>query len=88
MNSSQSIGEVATATTLREFARQAPDRTAIIPQHDRAAVSELTRVLGCLAELVEDRARRIADIRCAIQDETFVTEEKLNIAIHRLFTDL
>ncbi len=90
MNDIQSIGEVATATTLREFAQQAPGSSPIeatIPPHIRAAVPELTRILGCFAELVEGRSRRIADIRRVIQDETYETEERLNIAIDRLLTD-
>ena len=91
MNDMQSIGEVSTATTLREFAQQAPASAPIeaaIPPHARAAVSELTRILGCFVELVEGRARRIADIRRVIRDGDYETEERLNIAIGRLLTDL
>ena len=91
MNDNQPIGEVATSTTLREFSQQAPDCSPIEPTsllNDRAAVSELTRVLSCFIELVEDRARLIAEIRRVIQDGTYETEEKLNIGTERLLTDL
>ena len=91
MNDMQSIGEVSTATTLREFPQQTPAGTPIeatIPPQARVAVSELTRILGCFVELVEGRARRIADIRRVIRDGDYETEERLNIAIGRLLTDL
>lgn len=91
MNEIQSIGGLATATTLREFAQQTPDRApveATVSQHDQVEISELARVLSRFAELPEDQARRIVDIRRAIQDETYVTQDKLNIATDRLIADL
>jgi len=92
MNEIQSIGGLATATTLREFAQQATPRGAAIgapiPQRDQVEISELARVLSRFAELPEDQARRIVDIRRAIQDGTYVTKDKLNIATDRLLADL
>lgn len=92
MNEIQSIGGLATATTLREFAQQAtPGGTQIeatVSPSDQVEISELARVLSRFAELPEGQARRIVDIRRAIQDGTYVTEEKLNIATDRLFADL
>ena len=92
MNDIQSIGGPATATTLREFAQQAtPGGAPIdapIPQRDQVEISELARVLSRFAELPEDQARRIVDIRRAIENGTYVTEDKLNIATDRLLADL
>lgn len=91
MNEIQSIGGLATATTLREFAQQTPARVpveATVSPHDQVEISELARVLSRFAELPEDQARRIVDIRRAIQDETYVTQDKLNIATDRLIADL
>jgi len=92
MNDIQSIGGLATATTLREFAQQAtPDRAPLgskVSPHDRVEISELATVLSRFAELPEGRARRIVDIRRAIQDGTYVTEERLNIATDRLLANL
>ncbi len=91
MNDIQSIGGLATATTLREFAHQSPDRAQVestISPDDQVEISELARVLSRFAELPEGRARRIVDIRRAIQDGTYVTEDKLNIATDRLLADL
>jgi hypothetical protein len=51
-------------------------------------ISELATVLSRFAELPEGRARRIVDIRRAIQDGTYVTEERLNIATDRLLANL
>ncbi len=91
MNDIQPIGGLATATTLREFAQQTPDRAQVdstVSPQDQVEISELARVLSRFAELPEGRARRIVDIRRAIQDGTYVTEDKLNIATDRLFADL
>jgi len=92
MNDIQPIGGLATATTLREFAQQAtPDRAPIdstIPTRDQVEISELATTLSRFAELPEGRARRIVDIRRAIQDGTYVTKDKLNIATDRLIADL
>lgn len=91
MNYNQPIGETDTSTTLREFSQQAPDCSPIeptSPPNDRAAVSELTRVLSCFTELVEDRVRRIAEIRRVIQDGDYETEDRMKVAIDRLLTDL
>lgn len=91
MNDTQSIGELATATTLREFAEQTPGGAPIgatVSSHNQVEISELVRVLSRFAELPEGQARRIVDMRRAIQDGTYVTEEKLSLATERLFAYL
>ncbi|MCB9855144.1 MAG: flagellar biosynthesis anti-sigma factor FlgM [Phycisphaerales bacterium] len=57
-------------------------------QGDRVEISELARFLSRLAELPDDKARRIVDIRSEIDKGTFVTSERLNIASERLFEDI
>lgn len=90
-NEIHSIGGLASAGTLREFARQSSrpvaDKAATVLD-DQVEISELASFLSRLAELPEDRARRIVDIRQALQDGTFVTDKKLDIATERLLEDL
>ena len=50
--------------------------------HHRAVL--YTYFLSRLAELPEARARKIVEIRNAIQNETYDTPEKLEIAVERI----
>lgn len=91
MNEIHPIGGPASATTLREFAQQSAGRAATLDppgRSDRVEISDLARMLSRVAELPEDKARRVVAIRRAIQDGTYLTAEKLNIATDRLFADL
>lgn len=91
MSDINSIGGSATATTLREFAQQSsvtiPSKNAT-NSDDRVEISELAAFLSRLAELPEDRARRIVDIRNAIQDGTYESSVKLEVATERLLNEL
>lgn len=85
------IDGLASSATLREFAQQSTRRAApklAAEQGDRVEISELARFLSRLAELPDDKARRIVDIRSEIDKGTFVTSERLNIASERLFEDI
>ncbi|HPF39834.1 MAG TPA: flagellar biosynthesis anti-sigma factor FlgM [Phycisphaerae bacterium] len=85
------IDGLASSATLREFAQQSTRRVApklATEQSDRVEISELARFLNQLAELPDERARRIVDIRSQIDKGTFVTSERLNIASERLFEDI
>lgn len=91
MNDINSIGTLALSTTLREFANQTDYRsdtrnTAVI--EDRVEISDLASFLSRLAELPEARARRIVDVRNAIQNDTYETPEKLSVATDRLLAAL
>lgn len=86
------IDGLASSATLREFAQQTTTRRTspklAVDQGDRVEISELARFLSQLAELPDDKARRIVDIRSEIDKGTFVTSERLNIASERLFNDI
>ena len=91
MNEINTIGTLATSPTLREFANQAYPRsdsgnTALL--EDSVEISELADFLSRLAELPDARARRIVEIRNAIESGTYETPEKLEIAAERLFEAL
>ena len=91
MNEIHTIGTLATSPTLREFANQAYPRsdsgnTALL--EDSVEISELADFLSRLAELPDARARRIVEIRNAIESGTYETPEKLEIAAERLFEAL
>jgi len=85
------IDGLASSATLRDFAQQAtlrPSPRQTEARGDRVEISELARFLSRLAELPDDRARRIVEIRTKIDNGTFVTSEQLNIATDRLFEDI
>ena len=91
MNEINSISTLASSNTLREFADQSTRRfdsgnTAVI--EDRVEISELAGFLSRLAELPEARARKIVDVRNAIQNETYETPEKLDIATDRMLATI
>jgi negative regulator of flagellin synthesis FlgM len=73
------------------FAEQATARSPRRDEDKRAdsvEISELAAFLNLLSELPEDRARRIVEVREQIADGTYVTDEKLNIAVERLVKEL
>ena len=85
------IDGLASSATLRDFAQQATTRSAPklqVEQGDRVEISELAQFLSRLAELPDDKARRIVDIRTEIDKGTFVTSERLSVASDRLFEDI
>lgn len=86
------IDGLNTAPTLRAFAQQASTRSATDSSNnnaeDRVEISDLARLLSRLADLPADRARRIVDIRNAINSGTYVTADKLDIATDRLFEEI
>lgn len=88
-----SVGTLATSSTLREFVNQSVRRgssdaggTAVLD--DSVEISDLANFLSRLAELPENRARRIVEVRNQIQQGTYETPEKLDIATERLLTQL
>ncbi len=85
------VGSLASTTTLREFADQSsrqPERASQSTVGDKVEISELAKFLSRLAELPEDRARKIVDVRNAITDGTYLTPEKIDIATERLLKDI
>lgn len=88
------IDGLTTSATLRDYAQQVGRRPA--PKNadigdssaDRVEISDVARFLSQLAELPDGRARRIVDIRNAIDSGAYVTPEKLNVATERLFEEI
>lgn len=81
----------ASSATLREFAHQTPRRAlakAEVAVKDQVEISELASLLNRLAELPEDRARKIIDIRNAIQRGVYETDEKLDAATQGVLREL
>ncbi len=65
-----------------------PDSSNVAVLDDRVEISELAVFLNRLAELPEAQARRIVNIRNAILDETYMTDDKLDTATDRLMKEL
>ena len=88
MNSIDPVGSLASHSTLREFAKQSPARAQVTNAptgpNDRVEISELASFLSRLAELPDDRAKKIVEIRSAIAGNNYVTPDKLDEATDRL----
>lgn len=91
MTDVNTIGKAASTTTLREFAHQSFKRSSTDGKEqfaDRVEISEVAAFLSQLAELPEARARKIVDIRNAIQNGSYDVESKLDPAVDKLFAEL
>lgn len=81
----------STAATLRQYAEQTirrPAERTARDTDDSVEISELASFLNRLAELPDERARKIIDIRNAISRGEYLTADKLNEATDRLLNDL
>jgi negative regulator of flagellin synthesis FlgM len=91
MSDVDAIRGTASTATLRVFANQSARTTeagASAPGRDRVEISELAAFLSRLAELPEDRARKVVEVRQQIANGTYETSEKLDRAVERLAKDL
>lgn len=95
MDQINTLGTLATSGTLREFVNQSLRRStdsdglsAAATLDDRVEISELATFLNQLAELPEARARRIVAVRNQIEQGTYETAQKLDIATERLLSAL
>ena len=91
MSNVHSVGTSTSVTTLREFAQTASRQTPVKTDDssgDKVEISELASLLNRLAELPEERARKIIDIRNAIQRGTYETEDRLAAATEAVFQEL
>ena len=55
---------------------------------DRLDISEAGQIAGQLAELPEIRSERVAELRSAILNGTYETEEKRGVALDRLLDEI
>ena len=91
MDQLNSVGSPATSGVLRDFVNQSlrrSDRPGTQIADDSVEISALAGFLNRLAELPDNRARKIVSIRNQIQDGTYLTQQKLDAATHRLLADL
>lgn len=58
------------------------------PVGDRLDISEAGQLAGRLAEVPDMRADRVRDIRAAILNGTYETQDKLNTAVDRLLDEI
>ena len=83
---------MASSATLREFAKQASARSRetvdATTLNDRVEISELASFLSRLAELPDDRARKIVEVRNAIANNSYETQDKHDIATERFLDEL
>lgn len=81
----------ASLATLRVFADQATrqaESAAPAAVGDRVEISELANFLGRLAELPEERARKIVEVRDQIANGTYETQQKMDVVVERLMNEL
>jgi anti-sigma28 factor (negative regulator of flagellin synthesis) len=55
---------------------------------DRLDISEAGQIAGRLAEIPEIRAERVQELRAAIAEGAFETEERLSTAVDRLLDEI
>ena len=55
---------------------------------DELQISSLGQMLGRLAEVPDIRANRVAELRAAILDGRYDSEEKLSVALDRLLDEI
>ncbi len=91
MNEVDTVRGLASTATLRVFAEQTTPRApreGEVKAGDSVEISELASFLSLLAEMPEDRARRIVEVREQIANGTYETEDKLDQAVARLVNEL
>jgi anti-sigma28 factor (negative regulator of flagellin synthesis) len=84
------IGSSVSATTLRDFVNQSLNHRSspeLAVADDSVEISDIAGLLSRLSELPDDRARKIVDIRRTIQNGTYETPEKLDVAAERFLRD-
>ncbi len=62
-----------------------PDASSI---GDRLDISEAGQIAGQLADIPEIRAERVQELRAAIADGIYETEERLSTAVDRLLDEI
>ena len=55
---------------------------------DRVEISSIARLMSEVSQLPEIRAEKVAQVRAQIEAGTYITPEKLDIAVARLLEDL
>lgn len=80
------INRAAPTSAYRATEKPSPDVEAV--PGDRVELSSHAVLLDRLRQLPDVRADLVSDVRAAISDGTYETDEKLNAAVARLLEDL
>ena len=86
LGSVQGAGPIRSATTA-SAAKSAPSPVAMSPQ-DELQLSAAGQSLDRVGESPEMRAERLAQIKAAIDEGAYDTDEKLDVALSRMFDSL
>jgi negative regulator of flagellin synthesis FlgM len=65
-----------------------PSTTGTTPTGDRLDISEAGQIAGRLAEVPDIRADRVQELRSAILNGSYESEEKLSTALDRLLDEI
>jgi len=84
----QRTSSPSTSPDLRDRAADVSSTRPSSQLGDRVELSDRARLLGRLRDLPDVRADRVREIRDAIADETYLTSEKLDVAVGRLLDDI
>lgn len=74
--------------TQQSAVTQKQQTTRLSAPQDELEISEAARMLGDMQSNQDLRAERLAQIKAAINDGTYETDEKLGIAVDQLLKDL
>ena len=72
----------------RVKAAESPRPASRVGQTDQLDISPEADMVSRVREMPDIRADRVAEIRKAIQDGTYETEEKMGMALDRMLDDL
>ena len=69
-------------------AAQAPSTSTASPTGDRLDISEAGQVASRLSEIPDIRAERVQELRTAILNGTYESQDKLSTALDRLLDEI
>ena len=84
----QAANGMTPVTGLRLESVKLPGSVANNPPVDRVEISPIARLMSEISALPDIRAEKVVQVRAEIQAGTYITPEKLDIAIDRLLEDI
>jgi negative regulator of flagellin synthesis FlgM len=83
IHGAQHVAGPHTARAAQPASSEAPSTIS-----DRLDISEAGQIAGRLADVPDIRAERVQELRAAILNGTYETEDKLNSAVDRLLDEI